>query len=220
MALGGCANIPPPRAAAPETSPWAAQSGEPAWEHYRLPGKTPTHFRYARKDGRDALAVTAVTSASMMRQKLRMAPGELGALQFSWLVPELITQADLAQRDKADSPVRIILAFDGDRTLLSPKNALLSELALSVTGEPMPYATLMYVWCSSRPAGTVITSSRTDRIRKLVVESGPQRLNQWLDYERDVRADYRRAFGEEPGALMGLAIMTDSDNTRSTARAW
>ena len=66
----------------------------------------------------------------------------------------------------------------------------------------------------------MIKSPRTDRIRKLVVESGAARLNQWLDYERDIRADYRRVFGEEPGALVGVGLMTDSDNTRSQAHAW
>jgi hypothetical protein len=66
----------------------------------------------------------------------------------------------------------------------------------------------------------VIRNPRTERIRKLVVESGPHRLNQWLDYERDIRADYERVFGEKPGALRGIAIMSDSDNTKSHARAW
>jgi hypothetical protein len=53
-----------------------------------------------------------------------------------------------------------------------------------------------------------------------VVESGPQNIMQWRDYERDIRADYLRVFGEPPGALVGVAIMTDSDNTRSSAQAW
>jgi hypothetical protein len=66
----------------------------------------------------------------------------------------------------------------------------------------------------------VIVNPRTDRIRKLVVESGRGNLNQWLDYERDIRADYEKAFGEAPGALVGIGIMTDSDNTRSSAKAW
>jgi hypothetical protein len=41
-----------------------------------------------------------------------------------------------------------------------------------------------------------------------------------LDYERDIRADYRKAFGEEPGRLIAVGIMTDTDNTKSTAQAW
>ena len=39
-------------------------------------------------------------------------------------------------------------------------------------------------------------------------------------HERDIASDYRRAFGEEPGALTSIALMTDSDNTRSTTRAY
>lgn len=132
----------------------------------------------------------------------------------------MIAQADLGLREAADSPVRVILAFEGDRSRFSTRDGLLAELARSLTGEEMPYATLMYVWCNTRAPGTVLANPRTGRIRKLVLESGPARLNRWLDYERDVRADFRRAFGEEPGALVGEAIMTDSDNTGSVARGW
>lgn len=45
-------------------------------------------------------------------------------------------------------------------------------------------------------------------------------LNPWLACERDVGADDRQVFGEEPGRLIGVAVMTDSDNTQSQARAW
>jgi hypothetical protein len=110
--------------------------------------------------------------------------------------------------------------FEGDRSKFSMKNAMLSELAQTMTGEPMPYATLMYVWCNTRAPGSVIINPRTDRIRKLVVESGKGRLNQWLDYQRDIAADFEQAFGEPPGALLGVGLMTDTDNTRSKAQAW
>ena len=230
--LAGCSGLP---VAGPDSvagSPWAAQSvgagasataalsADASWQHYPLPGKTPTQFSYTRKDGRDAMAVMAVSSASMLRHKLRIAAADLGSVRFSWKVPELIAQADMALRDADDSPVRIILAFDGDRSRFSPRNAMLSDLARALTGEELPYATLMYVWCNRCEPGTVINSPRTDRIRKLVVESGPKKLNQWLDYERNIRADFERVFGEAPGTLVGIAIMTDSDNTHSTARAW
>jgi len=35
-----------------------------------------------------------------------------------------------------------------------------------------------------------------------------------------VRADFVKAFGEAPGALLAIGIMTDTDNTRSEAQAW
>ncbi|RYF71268.1 MAG: DUF3047 domain-containing protein, partial [Comamonadaceae bacterium] len=167
-----------------------------------------------------AIAVRADASASMLRQPLRIAAGDLGQVRFSWKVPALMMEADLAQRDKADAAVRVVLVFDGDRSRFSARDAALSELTRALMGEELPYATLMYVWSNRREPGTVLSSTRTSRIRKLVVESGPQRLGQWLDYERDVRADYLRASGEQPGALVGVGIMTDSDNTRARARAW
>ena len=191
-----------------------------AWQHYPLPGKESTEYSPTRLDGRDAMAARAVSSASLFRQRVNIPASDLDRIKFSWKVPELMAQADLAARDNADSTVRIVLAFDGDRSRFSMKNSMMSELAHVMTGEPMPYATLMYVWCNSREAGSVITSSRTDRIRKIVVESGAKNLNSWLDYERDIRADFEKAFGEAPGALVGIGIMTDSDNTRSRTQAW
>jgi hypothetical protein len=222
--LAGCAT---PSAVNVAESPWAAQpvvlQSPPAtapWHHMTFLGKAPTSFNYVRKDGRDAVGADARGSASMMRRLVNVPPDALGQIRFSWQVPALLPEADLALRDADDSPVRIVLAFEGDRSRFSPRNAMLNELARTLTGEEMPYATLMYVWCNQRAPGTVITNARTDRIRKLVVESGPKRLGQWLDYERDVRADFERAFGEAPGALVGVAIMSDTDNTQSKALAW
>ena len=214
LLLAACAPLPPAPVAGPPDSIWQD------WSHQSLPGKTPTLFKNVRIDGRDAIAVDARSSASLLRHKLRVEPEGLGALRFSWKVPALMEDADLATREKDDAPVRLVLVFEGDRSRFSARDAALSELARMLTGEEMPYATLMYVWCNRREPGTVITSPRTDRIRKLVVESGRTHLNEWREYERDIRADYLRAFGEEPGALVGMAIMTDSDNTRSRARAW
>ena len=222
--LAACTSVPR-EGADIAASPWARQSGQAhaphtAWTHQAFPGKRPTEFRPARVDGRDAVAARAEASASMLRQKLRVEPLHLGRLHFSWRVPALIAGADLALRDKDDAPVRVVLAFDGDRRRLSQRDAALSELARAITGEDMPYATLMYVWSGTRAAGTVVASPRTDRIRRLVVESGAARLDRWLDYERDIRADYEHAFGEPPGALIGIAVMTDSDNTGTRTHAW
>ncbi len=213
-----------PVLAAATASPWTlASTGREkpsAWQNFRFPGKPLSQFSYVRMDSRDAMRVTAKSSASMWHQVLRVEPADLGRVNFSWNVPELIAQADMALREADDSPVRIVLTFEGDRSRFSLKNTLLSELARALTGEELPYATLMYVWCNQRAPGTVIVNPRTDRIRKLVVESGVARLNQWLDYEQSIRADFEKAFGEPPGALMSVALMTDTDNTKSIARAW
>lgn len=190
------------------------------WEAVTLPGKLRTAFRLEKHDHRDALSAHAQASASMLRQRLNVPADQLGRLQFAWQIDNLMAEADMGERDSEDAPVRLILAFEGDRGRFSAKNAMLSDLTEALTGEPLPYATLMYVWCNRRPVDSVIVNPRTDRVRKLVVETGPAHIRQWRQYERDVRADFERAFGEAPGALVGMAIMTDSDNTRGHVRAW
>ena len=205
-------------------NPWALASceapGAGTWSTYRLPGKKPSEFNYQLVDGRAAMAATAKASASMLRRTVRVEPADLGSVKFSWKLPGLIQYADLAVKEFDDSPVRVVLAFEGDRSKFSNKNAMLSELALLLTGDELPYATLMYVWCNACEANSIILNPRTDRIRKLPLESGPAKLNRWLDYERDVRSDFEKAFGEAPGALVSVSIMTDSDNTASLAKAW
>jgi Protein of unknown function (DUF3047) len=190
------------------------------WEPVTLPGKLRTAFRLDQRDQRPAVLAHAQSSASMLRQRLNIAPEHLGQLHFEWQVESLLPQADMSVREHEDSPVRLILAFEGDRNKFSAKNAMLSELTQALTGEAMPYATLMYVWSNKHPVDSVIINPRTDRVRKWVLESGPQHLNQWRHYQRDIRADFKKAFGEPPGQLVALAIMTDSDNTQGNVRAW
>jgi hypothetical protein len=78
----------------------------------------------------------------------------------------------------------------------------------------------MYVWDPRAELDAVVVNPRTDRIRKIVLESGAGHLGQWREYRRDIREDFRRAFGEDPGPLIGVALMTDADNTRNRAEAW
>jgi hypothetical protein len=225
--LAGCAA---PKSAVYHTPPlaatyWSAQE-QAAWHEMQFPAKTPTVYTVdseAPAEGggyRTALKAVARSSASMLRVPVRVESSELARLSFSWLVPALIEQADMSKRELDDSPVRLVLAFEGDRSKFSPKNAALNELTRLVTGEEMPYATLMYVWCNQRAVNSVVQSPRTDRIRKIVVESGAAGVKRWHSYERDIRADFERAFGEPPGALVGIGLMTDSDNTQSNAIAW
>jgi len=224
FALVGCAHVgttPEPVVARPGPGPLLFSPKDKAqWESVALPGKLRTAFKLEQRDQRPALQADAQSSASMLRQRLNVPADRLGRLQFEWQIEGLIAQADMAERDSEDSPVRLILAFEGDRSRFSAKNTMLSDLTEALTGEPLPYATLMYVWCNQRAVGSVIVNPRTDRVRKLVVESGPQHVRQWRQYQRDLRADFEKAFGEPPGALVGMAIMTDTDNTRSQVRAW
>jgi hypothetical protein len=206
--LGACGTAP---SAPPDASDWHAVP---------LPGKQATRYAWAEKDGRPALAAEAERSASMWRRRVERPPQTLGKVRFSWWVDGVVDRASVADVDNEDAAARVLFGFAGDVSRLPARTRMMFELAQALTGEAPPYATLMYVWDAKLPVGSVIVNPRTDRIRKIVVDSGEGELRRWRDHERDLLADFRLAFGEEPGPLVSIALMTDSDNTRSSKRAW
>jgi hypothetical protein len=206
--LAGCASTvaPPP-------------SGE-GWQPLALPGKASTRYSWTEKDGRPALEAASERSASIWRKRLEPALAHVGEVSFSWWAQGLIPDASVADIDREDAVARVIFGFGGDVDKLPLRTRMKFELAQALTGEVPPYATLMYVWDSKLPIGTVVVNPRSDRIRKIVVDSGPGQLHRWRDHKRDLAADFRLAFGEAPGPLVSMAVMTDSDNNRASARTW
>jgi hypothetical protein len=210
LSLVGCTTPPP-------SPPVAAGD----WQPVLLPGKSATDYRWETKAGRRSVAARADHSASMWRRDVSIAAVDLGQVQFSWWVQSPLPGADLAAAGQGDAPARVLFAFAGDHRQLSPRNRMLFDLAETLSGERPPFATLMYVYGpEGAAADDVLVHTRTDRVRKIVVDAGQAHARQWRDHRRDLAADFRRAFGEEPGALLSVALMTDADNTRQTAQAW
>lgn len=214
--LAACANTPPT-----PTEPVAPPANAAEWQGFALPGKASTRYEWADKEGRRAVKASADRSASLWRKRVVGATAQrAGDVRFSWWVQDMMPSADIANVDQADAPVRVMFGFDGDVASLPLSTRMMFDLAQALTGEQPPYATLVYVWDPRLPVGTVVKNPRSDRIRNLVVDSGPEQLRRWRDHRRDLAADYRMVFGEEPGPLTSIALMTDSDNTRSRATAW
>jgi Protein of unknown function (DUF3047) len=141
-------------------------------------------------------------------------------LSWRWRVSGLIPDADNSVASKEDSPARIMLEFDGDKSKLSFSDRAASSFAKNLGGRDLPYATLMYIWSNSAPVGTVIPNPHAKRIQMVVVSSGEAGVGKWQDLKRNVRDDFKRAFNEEPGLLKSVGVMTDTDNTGTKVEAW
>lgn len=78
-----------------------------------------------------------------------------------------------------------------------------------------------YIWSEDLPKGTVLTSPFYKNIKLIVLESGAEKLGEWVLEERNIADDYRLAFGRSPGGNVGaLALMTDADNTQSSSEGY
>lgn len=191
------------------------------WSARKLPGKKITRYSFAQRGGRACVLAEAAQSVSLWRRALDLPAEDLRMLEFDWWIAareSLDARATVTAAGTDDAPARLLLGFDGDESRLSMGNRMQFELVQALTGEAPPFATLMYVWDAAALPETVVVSARSDRIRKIVVGSGIGD-GRWQRLRRDVRADYLRAFGEEPGRLISMAMMTDADNTASQAEA-
>ncbi|AJP58870.1 hypothetical protein UC34_21815 [Pandoraea vervacti] len=208
---------------APLSASVDTQGLPPHWETY-LVTRNKRLTRYEQTADADGVAVVRATvqgSASGLAQKLDI-PVYVGSrLTWRWRADALPANADIRTKRSDDAPVRIALAFDGDPAKLTMQDHMHRELARMVSGRELPFATLMYTWGDDKLAtNELVPNPYTGRIRSIVVERGSEHLGTWQTYSRDIAKDYERAFGERPGRLIGIAIMSDGDNTQSDFTAW
>ena len=211
----GVARVPAFSAAAPGPVP-------APWEVAKVnERKKLTDFDIVDDGGTRVLHARADASSSGMGVRTAFDLAAMPNLAWRWKIAGLIDGADTAVAGKEDAPARVMLTFDGDKDKLPFSDRTTIGLASKVYGRDLPYATLMYVWSNEHPVGTVIPNPHTRRIQMIVVASGKAGVGQWQSYKRNVRDDYRKAFGgEEPGRLATVVAFTDSDNTGLKAEAW
>jgi hypothetical protein len=205
----------------PKFSAERPKDGMPdGWHFYRIaPYKKNTLYRLENYQGRTVLAANSKTSASGLAVKLRPRSAQNLWLQWEWKAIGVIPQADNADSQHDDAPLRILVAFDGNKSKLPLKEKLTFEMASLISGQEMPYATVMYIWSGKNSVNTVLNNAHTSRVKMIVVDSGSDSLGEWRKHERDLAADYKLAYGEAPGNVIGIALLTDTDNTKSETRA-
>lgn len=126
-----------------------------------------------------------------------------------------------AARKKGDDyPARIYVTFDYDPSRLS-LGSRIKYKALRVLGyKDIPLRALNYIWANRAPVGTMVDNPYTKWVTMIAVQSGAEQANTWHLEMRNLYEDYKAAFGEEPGAITGIAVMTDTDNTGESAMAY
>jgi hypothetical protein len=191
------------------------------WKPFQLAStKKNTEYMLITEDGVVALRAVAHGSASAMEFKTQFDPHQFPMISFRWKVVQGIPDANNDDMNKEDSPVRVMVGFDGDGSKLGFKDKFASSLAQTASGQPLPYATLMYIWGEKVAPDSITVSKRTSRIRMLALEVDDKGLGQWHSHTRNMVEDFKRAFGEEPGKVISIQLLTDTDNTGGDAMAF
>jgi len=183
-------------------------------------GRQSTVYRLVADDGITVLRADADASASGLVHKLEVDARTYPILAWRWKVGNLIEKSDATRKEGDDYPARVYVMFKYDPERVSAADRAKYELARLVRDEYPPHAGINYVWDNRLPPGTILPNAYIDRVKMIVLRSGAAEVGRWVEEERNVYEDYKRAFGEEPPPISGVAVMTDTDDTGDRATAW
>ena len=168
------------------------------WHVVGLPRQTKpfTTFSVIELDGHRALRVEADSSYGNLVHPLQIARPAT-QLSWQWRVENLIEAEDLREKQSDDTAIKVCVFFDLPLEHVPFVERQLLRVARSQSSEPVPAATICYVWDAHLPVGTAIDSPFTRRLRYKVLQSGPTRLHQWTAERRNLAADFAEMFGQE-----------------------
>lgn len=199
----------------------AGQDDLGGWEPFSIVrGNTPTRYAAVEDDGVVVIQADSAAGGSGLSRNLQIDPRRHPILEFRWRVPADSGRGGEDGPSRDSPPLRLSLAFHGDASKLDFDDRTKLRMARVLTANGLPYASLLYVWLNRLPAESAYSSPHTERVRHIVVESGEKRLGQWITVRRNVLEDYRRVFGEEPGPIVALGIMTDYGDNGAARRAY
>lgn len=150
-----------------------------------------------RSDKEPYLEANAKNSAVTIAKKFQYDLTEYPYLIWQWRVLELPQGGDERFKKTGDSAAAIYVIFEGR---FRPKN-------------------IKYVWSASLPVGTITESPYSSKTKIVVLRNQHSPLGEWVRERVNVHADYQRLFGGKPEQLQAIGLMSDSDNTESTAVA-
>lgn len=107
-----------------------------AWQIWRVtPQKNKTQYTLKNYQGRTVLHASADVAASGLVFPLKPRPAAQQVLSWEWKAMNLIADADNQESSKDDAPLRIVVAFDGDKTKLPLKDQMSFEMAKIISGQ-------------------------------------------------------------------------------------
>jgi hypothetical protein len=154
-------------------------------------------YRVEEANGNRFLHAHAETTSLQIGLVHAFAPTQFSRLRWRWRVRQLPLGGDERRAATFDSAAGVYVLFD-------------SRIAPRI---------LKYVWSATVPTGAQLQNPFYWRAKTVVLQSGDGALGEWREETVNFHQDYQDLFGGEPSEVLGIALMTSADSTKSTAKA-
>jgi hypothetical protein len=173
------------------------------WSSGRLPSDWMIKVNHGKPDltvcgdADSCLKLRSVKSSFGLERKVDLDPSQTPWLHWKWKVTQLPAGGDFRRAASDDQAAQVLVAFDDKRILT-------------------------YIWDSTAPKGAMQSASSIPfvRIYAVVCRSGEAEANQWLSENRNVAADYERAYGKPAPRVKGVRLQINSQHTGTVAESY
>ena len=200
VALTALASGPAARSdAAPPAQMLISPAEAGAWQEQAFVG----HTAYRVEDGGrgKALRATADGSASALCRTIQLDLKTLPIVRWSWRLDRPPPRSDERGREGDDQGLRVSFLHRGGTTAGS-------------------ILAVQYVWSQNEPRGASWANAFVPNAHEVAVRSGPARPGAWVEEERNLKADFRAAFGQDIDRVDAVCLMTDGDQTGALVEGW
>ena len=175
-----------------------SESGLEGWEVKEFEGLT--EYSIVKDGETNVLFADSKGTASGLVYEHKFDPSEYPVLTWRWKIGGVLEKGDSKTKQGDDYAARVYLIFPH---WFFPKTKSIN-----------------YIWANKLDKEAVQANAYTGNAMMIAVESGAQKVGEWVEVRRNIVEDYKRAFGSEPPKVGAIAIMSDTDNTGESARAW
>jgi hypothetical protein len=137
-----------------------------------------------------------------LRKEMNFDSKEYPFLNWRWKVARLPEKGNFLRKDQDDQAAQLYVLF--------PRFP--AKINTNVLG---------YLWeTDPKNKGLDGQSPAWFKSRVIVLQAGPDKLNQWIQEKRNVYEDYKRLFGEEPPKVGGISLYINTQHTQGSAESF
>jgi len=169
------------------------------WEHKSFKGET--QYRLQAIDDVAVLTADSSASGSGLFKEQRIDLEQTPFLNWSWRISKRLSGLNEQSKLGDDYAARLYVVVKGGLAFWQTK-------------------AINYVWASTTKKDRVWPNAFAGDHAMMMALRGPEAsLNVWQTEKRNIKADFKKLFGEDISVIDAVALMTDTDNSNAQINA-
>ncbi len=165
----------------------------------------PTQYSSPRKG---VIKAKSIGSRASLFKRVDPEQKNFSILSWRWKISNVVRSSIETRKDRFDSSARVLVIFG-------------REPGFKLFGGGEPYGLkIEYIWATRQPKGHIFDHPGEKNCKVFVLESGEGKVSQWVYEERNIRRDFKTAFGKDPEGVIAIGIQTDTDHSNEMVTAY